>query len=167
LAGVLAGRVDKRRLVMVTQSAALVLACALGVLVTLDRVTVPGVAVFAFCLGVVGAVDLPTRQAFIVEMVGPDDLSGAIALNASVFSRAGVVAPRIAALVVGVGGEGPCCVINGISSGALLWALRGMRFPPSAPAAEPPQRGGLRSGLRYVRGHRTARALLVALGVVS
>lgn len=167
LAGVLADRMDKRRLVMVTQSTAMVLAFTLGVLVTLDRVTVAGVAVFAFLLGVVGAVDLPTRQAFIVEMVGPEDLSGAIALNASVFNSARVIGPAIAGALVALVGEGPCCMINGVSYGALLWALAGMRLPAAVAHGGRTIHGGLRSGLRYVRHHPTARALLLALGVVS
>ena len=100
LAGVVADRVNKWRLILFTQSAAMLLALALGVLVAAGVATVPLVTVFACALGAVGAVDLPTRQAFIVEMVGSEDLPSAIAMNASIFSTARVIGPAIAGSMV-------------------------------------------------------------------
>src|SRR5262249_30799386 len=99
-AGVVADRMDKRRLIYVTQSLAMLLAFALGLLVVNDLVTVPVVAGMAFLTGLVGAFDLPTRQSFMVDLVGAEDLPGAIAFNASVFNTARVVGPAVAGTVV-------------------------------------------------------------------
>jgi MFS family permease len=167
VAGVIADRVDKWRLILVTQSTAMVLAIVLGTLVALGWVTVPLVAAFACVLGAVGAFDLPTRQAFIVEMVGPEDLPGAIALNASIFNTARVVGPAIAGGLVATAGEAPCFFLNGASYLAVLWALAGMRLDGRrAPVARAEGRD-LRAGLRYVRQQPAQAALLLALGLVS
>jgi MFS family permease len=167
VAGVLADRVDKWRLIMATQSAAMVLALLMGILVASGLATVPLVAVFASVLGTVGAFDLPTRQSFLVEMVGPEDLPGAIALNASIFNTARVVGPAIAGGLVATVGEGPCFFLNSVSYLAVLWALAGMRLDARRrPVA---RHGGraLRAGLRYVRQQPAQAALLLALGLVS
>src|SRR5262249_55008371 len=100
LAGVVADRMSKHRLILVTQTTAMLLAFVQGPVVATDFVTVPIVAGLAFLVGVVGAFDLPTRQSFIVDMVGPEDLPSAIAMNASVFNTARVVGPAIAGLLV-------------------------------------------------------------------
>jgi MFS family permease len=167
VAGVVADRVDKWRLIMATQSAAMVLALLMGILVASGLATVPLVAVFASVLGTVGAFDLPTRQSFLVEMVGPEDLPGAIALNASIFNTARVVGPAIAGGLVATVGEGPCFFLNSVSYLAVLWALAGMRLDARRrPVA---RHGGraLRAGLRYVRQQPAQAALLLALGLVS
>ena len=151
-AGVLADRVSRHRLVMVTQSAAMLLAVTLGVLVVTDRATVPLVGIFAFTLGVVGAVDLPTRQAFLVEMVGPRDLSSAIALNASIFNAARIVGPAIAGGLVATVGEASCFFLNGASYLAVLSPLASMRFPPAVDRPAPAsRRAALGEGFRYVQ----------------
>jgi MFS family permease len=100
VAGVIADRVPKLRLILLTQTLSMLLAFALGALVAAHLVTVPVVAAFAMSLGVVGAFDLPTRQAFLVDMVGGEDLPSAIAMNASIFNTARVVGPAIAGTVV-------------------------------------------------------------------
>lgn len=166
LAGVIADRVSKRNLILLTQTSAMLLAFTLGTLVALDVATVPLVAVMAACLGVIGAFDLPTRQAFLVEMVGPQDLASAIALNASIFNTARVVGPAIAGSLVGTIGEAPCFFLNGASYLAVVWALVGIPAREPRPSAAS-DRGDLFSGLRYVRRQRALSALLVALGVVS
>src|SRR5262249_30238766 len=85
LPGVVADRMDKRTLILVTQTLMMLLAAAQGLVVVTDVATVPIIAAMSFCMGVLGAFDLPTRQSFIVELVGAEDLSAAIAFNASVF----------------------------------------------------------------------------------
>jgi MFS family permease len=166
VAGVIADRVSKRNLIILTQTSAMVLALTLGTLVALDLATVPLVAVMAAGLGIIGAFDLPTRQAFLVEMVGPQDLGSAIALNASIFNTARVVGPAIAGSLVGTIGEAPCFFLNGVSYLGVLWALVGIPARPPKPSATS-ERGDFVSGLRYVRRQRALAALLVALGVVS
>jgi predicted MFS family arabinose efflux permease len=167
LAGVVADRMNKQRLIMITQTILLILTSIQGVLVVTDVVTVPIVGAMAFLVGCAGAFDLPTRQSFVVEMVGSDDLPAAIAFNASVFNTARVVGPAIAGIVVATAGEGPCFFLNSASYVAALWAIGGMRFdrPPSRPVAGRPT--GIRSGLGYVRRRPVIAALLLALGAVS
>jgi MFS family permease len=167
VAGVVADRVDKWRFIIGTQSAAMVLALLLGTLVAAGWGTVPLVAVFAGALGTVGAFDLPTRQSFIVEMVGPDDLPSAIALNASIFNTARVVGPALAGVLVATVGEAPCFFLNGASYLAVLWALAGMRLDARRPPIARHASRALRAGLRYVRRQPAQAALLLALGLVS
>src|SRR5262249_54070479 len=148
VAGVIADRVPKLRLILLTQTLSMLLAFALGALVAVRLVTVGVVAAFAMGLGIVGAFDLPTRQAFLVEMVGADDLPSAIAMNASIFNTARVVGPAIAGTVVAVAGEASCFLLNGASYLAVLWALLTLDLPPAVLAATEGPRPGLVSGLR-------------------
>ena len=167
VAGVIADRVPKLRLILVTQTLSMLLAFALGALVAAHLVTVPLVAAFAMGLGVVGAFDLPTRQAFLVEMVGAQDLPSAIAMNASIFNTARVVGPAIAGTIVAFAGEAPCFFLNGASYLAVLWALLTLDLPPDVRAATEGPRPGFLSGLRYVRNEPVQLSLLIALGAVS
>ena len=168
LAGVIADRIDKRRLILVTQSLAMLLAFVQGVIVVSQVATVPIVAGMAFLVGLVGAFDLPIRQSFIMELVGVDDLPAAIAFNASVFNTARVVGPAVAGVIVATAGEGPCFFLNGVSYLAALWAIGGMTARGIARARSAGGRAsGIRSGLAYVRRRPVVAALLLALGVVS
>ena len=167
LAGVVADRVDKQRLIMITQTLLLVLTAIQGLLVVTDNITVPIVAEMAFLVGCAGAFDLPTRQSFIVDLVGAEDLPAAIAFNASVFNTARVVGPAIAGVVVATAGEGPCFFLNSASYLAALWAIGGMRFVGPRPVPATGRRSDVRSGLGYVRRRPVIAALLLALGAVS
>ena len=167
VAGVVADRFDKRRLILLTQSLAMLLAIVQGLVVVAGVATVPIVAALAFLMGAIGAFDLPTRQSFMIELVGPEDLPGAIAFNASVFNTARVVGPAIAGVVVATVGEGPCFLLNGVSYVAALWAILGMRFDQPRRAVATGRGSGLRSGLAYVRHRPVLAALLGTLGVVS
>lgn len=167
VAGAVVDRVDKFRLILATQSAAMVLAFALAALSWGDLVSVPVVAVLGALLGVVGAFDLPARQSFLVDLVGPDDLPSAIALNATTFNTARVVGPAVAGVLVGSVGETPCFFVNGVSYLAALWALWGMDLPRWVPRPGAAEGRSLRSGLRYVWSQPTMRALLLSLGCVS
>ncbi len=167
IAGVVADRVNKWRLILCTQAAAMILAVLLGTLAALGLATVPIVALLACALGTVGAFDLPTRQAFLVEMVGPEDLPSAIAMNASIFNTARVVGPAIAGVLVATAGEAACFLLNGASYLAVLWALAGMRLGGRPRPVGRTAGRDLRAGLRYVRGQPAQGALLLALGLVS
>jgi predicted MFS family arabinose efflux permease len=166
-AGVVADRMSKQRLVLVTQTLLMLLAFAQGTVVATGVVTVPIIAGLAFCAGVAGAFDLPTRQSFLVEMVGAEDLPGAIALNASVFNTARVVGPAVAGMLVGVVGEAPCFYLNAVSYLAAIWAIAGMRLPPYRAPATTGGARGIRSGLAYVWRRPALAGLLGALGFVS
>jgi MFS family permease len=167
LAGVAADRFSRFRLIMATQLSAMLVAFGLGTLTALHLATVPLVVVFAFVQGTIGAFDLPIRQAFVTDMVGRDDLSSAVAMNATIFNGARVVGPAVAGLMVGRLGEAPCFFLNGVSYLALVWALLGMRLPARDGAAVGGPGSGLRAGLAYVRRRPELAALLMALGVVS
>jgi hypothetical protein len=166
--GVVADRMDKRKLNLVTQTLMMLLAAAQGLVVVTDLVTVPIVAGMAFCMGMLGAFDLPTRQSFMVELVGGDDLPAAIAFNASVFNTARVVGPAVAGVVVANAGEGPVllperCQLRRRDLGDRRHALR--RAAPGRRRGR--QATGLRSGFGYIRRRPVLAMLLGTLGVVS
>lgn len=167
-AGVIADRHDKRRVVIVTQSLQMLQAFALGALVWSGHATVGGVIGLAVFLGVVAAFDIPTRQAFIVEMVGKEDLMNAIALNTSVFNLSRIVGPAVAGVLIGSVGVAACFFLNGVSYLAVLAGLLAMRLPPHAP---PSIAGSVREGLRevvaYLKSDRRAATLVILTAVVS
>jgi MFS family permease len=150
--GLLADRFPKRRLLIVTQ--ALMALPALGLFaVTGAGVVAPWMVYLAvFAMGAVNAVDNPTRQSFVIEMVGPDRVVNAVSLNSVIVQSARIVGPAIAGLLIAAFGVGPCFAVNALTFGAMIAAL--WRMDPAqlgaAPAAgrEP---GAIRAGLRYVR----------------
>src|SRR6266849_9354518 len=167
LAGVVADRLPRRRVLLVTQALLGLLALALGVLVWTGAVTVPLVVLFAGGVGLVSALDVPTRQSFLVEMTSAEDLPNAIALNSSIFNGARLVGPALAGSLVAALGEAPCFFLNAASYAAVLAALALMRLPPvDRPRGAHPLDAGFLSGLRYVWGVPVLRNLLLLLGVV-
>ncbi|QAZ67649.1 MFS transporter [Solidesulfovibrio carbinolicus] len=166
--GCLADRGNKRRILILAQAAAMVQALTLAWLALSGTAVLWQVVGLAAFLGLVNAVEMPTRQAFVVDMVGRDDLHNAIALNSSMFNSARVLGPALAGLLVAALGEGWCFFLNGVSYLAVIAALAAMRLPPAAPlAACPPAVGAIRQGLAYAYGDEKIRAILSALVVVS
>ena len=167
-AGVLADRFPKRRILLCTQSAAMLLAVVLGLLTSLHLVALWHVLVLATLLGLVNALDMPTRQAFVGEMVGKEHLASAIALNASLFNAARVVGPAIAGLLIGWLGVTPLFWLNAASFSAVLVALSRMDV---APPARRVRHGGMNAelleGLRYVRRTPVILLIMVMIGVVG
>ncbi|GGS72757.1 MFS transporter [Planobispora rosea] len=150
--GMLADRYPKRKLLFVAQSLLGLLALTMGVLTVTGVVQVWHVWVMAFALGLIACVEVPTRQAFVVEMVGRKDLPNAIALNASSFNLARVVGPAVAGVLISVlGGTGPIFLVNAVSFVAVLGGLVMMRASElTTPEPVPREKGQLREGLRYV-----------------
>ncbi|MEU0572195.1 MFS transporter [Nonomuraea sp. NPDC005983] len=150
--GVLADRYPKRPILIVAQSLMAVLALTMAVLTITGSAQVWHVYVMAFTLGVISCVEVPTRQAFVVEMVGRRDLSNAIALNSSSFNLARVVGPAIAGVLISLlGSTGPIFLINGLTFAAVISSLVFMRKSELNPAERVPRaKGQLREGLRYV-----------------
>jgi MFS family permease len=166
--GVIADRYSKRRVLMITQVAMGVLALILGVLALTGTAQVWHVYALAFGLGLATVVDNPTRQSFVVEMVGKSDLPNAIALNAATFNGARIVGPAIAGLAIAVMGTGPVFMVNAASFGAALLGLRAMRERDLHTAEPVPRaKGQLREGLRYVRGRRDLVLVLVLVGFLA
>jgi MFS family permease len=166
--GVVADRVPRRRLLMITQSSSALCALGLGTLVALDVVRPWHVAGFAALSGIANAFDMPARQAFVVEMVGQDDLMNAIALNSSVFHAARIIGPSIAGLLVAAVGMAVCFFLNGLSFVAVIAALAAMRLP--APRAAPPK-GSVWShiveGVRYVGRDRLVGGVMLLIASFS
>ncbi|MGQ9875054.1 MAG: MFS transporter [Chloroflexus sp.] len=165
-AGTVADRFPKRRILLVTQSVAMILAATLAGLTLTGTVHISHVLILAFLLGCVNAFDAPTRQAFTVEMVGREDLLNAIALNSSIFNGARTMGPAVAGIVVAWIGEGPAFLFNALSFGAVLASLSLMQL--DAHQANGMQRGNmLRVGLQYIASEPSVRALLLRAGAVS
>jgi MFS family permease len=169
-AGVWADRGNRRRIVIATQALAMVQALLLAALVLSGRVSVGHLLALSIFLGLVNGVDIPTRQAFLVEMVpGREDLANAIALNSSVFNAARLVGPAVAGLMIGLVGEGMVFLLNGLSYVAVIGALHAMRLGPRAQAgrATEPMGRRLAEGFRYAFGFPPIRALIFLVAVVS
>jgi MFS family permease len=151
-----------------TQTASMLLALALALFTLTGRVTVNWVITIAALLGVVNAIDIPTRQAFVVDMVAREDLMNAIALNSSMFNGARVIGPAVAGILVAAIGEGWCFFANGASYIAVIIGLVMMRTPRRQRSADQPSAlEQIKEGFTFVRSARPIVALLVLLGVVS
>jgi len=167
-AGVVADRIDKRRTVVITQALLMLQAFALAALVWTRTVTVESVMALAAFLGIVNAFDIPTRQSFLVEMVGKDDLMSAIALNSSVFNATRVFGPAVAGVLIGSVGIAWCFFLNGVSYLAVIAGLLLMRLPPRV--RQPPG-GSIWAGFReivaFIRADRRVSALVVLTALFS
>jgi MFS family permease len=147
IGGVIADRIAKRRLLVLTQGLSSLSAAGLGAVVLSGVVELWMVYVLAFTLGIAGSIDNPTRQTFVLEMVGRDQLTNALALNSSLINAARVVGPAIAGALIVTVGIGWCFVINAVSYLAVITALYMMRIDELASAPlQPRRRGQLREG---------------------
>jgi MFS family permease len=164
--GVVADRYPKRRTLVAVQSVMGVLALALGVLTATGAVQLWHVYVLAGLLGLVTAVDTPVRQAFVAEMVEPDDIANAVALNSAIFNMARIVGPALAGVLVGAVGVTPVFFGNAVSYLAVLLGLLAMD-DRALRSTGLQARGTVREGLRYVRGRRDLVLLMVLSGMVA
>jgi MFS family permease len=150
--GVIADRFPKRRLLLATQTVAMTQALVLGLLVITGTVELWMVFAMAAVFGLVTAVDNPARQTFVLEMVGPANLTNAITLNSVVVNAARVVGPALAGVLIAVVGIGICFVLNAASYVAVILALLLMRTSDLNPApTQERAKGQLREGFAYVR----------------
>jgi MFS family permease len=166
-AGAVADRIPRRRLMMMTQSAMMVLAFILALLAATRTLQVWHIAVLAFMLGVANSFDAPARQSLAVEMVEDRrDLQNAIALNSTMFNLARVVGPAIGGFVLAELGATWCFALNGLSFVAVLIALLGMRLPDAVNASRTERlTAQIGTGLRYVWGHAEVRAIVAMVGI--
>jgi MFS family permease len=168
IGGIVADRMNRQRVVIGTQIASMILALILALLTLTGRVQVWHIFVLAALLGVVNAFDIPGRQAFLVDMVGKEDLMNAIALNSSMFNGARVVGPAIAGILVAQIGEGWCFFANGVSYIAVIIGLLMMRVPrPAYRASSASPWAHMVEGFRFVVRTAPIRAILLLLGLVS
>jgi|HubBroStandDraft_6_1064221.scaffolds.fasta_scaffold04860_7 MFS family permease len=166
--GMAADRWDRRSIVVATQSTSMILAFVLAFLTLSGRIRVWEVIVLAALMGVVNAFDIPARQAFLVDMVGRENLINAIALNSSMFNGARVIGPSIAGILVAKYGEGWCFFANAVSYIAVIAGLLMMRVSRAATqahSASPFEH--IAEGFRFVSNTAPIRVILMLLGLVS
>jgi MFS family permease len=167
--GLVADRLSRRSILVVTQASAMTLAFVLAGLTLGGVVKVGHVMILATLLGVVNSFDIPARQSFVVEMVGRDDLMNAVALNSSMVTGARILGPAVAGFAVRAFGEGYCFLLNGMSFVAVIAGLLAMRDLPLPVPAGPGEPTLLRlaEGFRFVSTEKRVRALLVLFGVTA
>ncbi len=168
-AGVVTDRVNRRRLLLVTQSLAMLQAFGLAALVWSGHVRIWQLVLFNFSLSAINAFDMTARQTFLGEMLDDrDDLANAIALNSAMVNGARLFGPTLAALLIASTGESGCFFLNGISFLAVLLALVAMRLPhrPRSSVRMPILRG-LREGFAFVVANAPVRIILVLVSAVS
>jgi MFS family permease len=166
--GVISDRMSRRTLMIITQTAMMILAFALAAL-TFARLIQPWhIIVLAFLLGVANAFDAPARQSFVLEMVPREDMTNAIALNSTMFNSATAVGPAVAGLTYAVLGPAWCFTINAFSFIAVIVALALMDIEPHPRRAQATSAlAELAEGLRYVRSHSAIRTLILTASVTS
>ncbi len=168
VAGVIADRLPKRRLIIATQTALMLQAFVLALLAWLGHVRYWHVAVLATCYGLANTLDMPARQSFIVEMTSKEDLTNAIALNSAMFNGARMVGPAVAGLLVDRFGVAPAFGLNGLSFVAVILALTAMRNDGLPREREGTTvRQDIAAGLRYAVGTPLVALILSLLFVVS
>jgi MFS family permease len=165
-AGVVADRMPKRRLLLLTQTAMMSLALILAADMFLGTTQWWHIAVLAFLLGTANAFDAPARQAFVVEMVGRRELMNAIALNSAMFNSARIIGPALAGVTLAAVGAAWCFVLNGVSFLAVIAGLALMDVRPyiGAPSTESPIRQ-IREGISYMWHHPAVRPLITLVAV--
>ncbi len=167
-AGVIVDRVPKRRLLLITQTGAMLLAFLLSLDVFAGTVQAWHIPIFSFLLGMVNTFDAPTRQAFVVEMVGREDLMNAIALNSAVFNSARIIGPTLAGIALAVVGSAWCFFLNGVSFLAVIAGLWLMQVKPFvAPSRKGSSFAQLREGLAYIAHHQSIRSLMALVAVAN
>lgn len=170
LGGVFADRRSKRPILLVTQTIAALQALTLGILTITGAVTVYHVMAMAALLGFTNAFDIPTRQSFVVELVGRDDLMNGIAFNSATFNTARIIGPAVGGLLIAWVGTGPVFLINSASYIAVIAALLLIR---ESELASPPEKArvgiwdGLKEGLSYVRANPLVRTSVLLVGAVA
>jgi MFS family permease len=166
--GVIADRLPRRKLLVVTQTSMMILAFILAVLTFTNMVLPWHIIVLAFMLGIANAFDAPARTSFVLELVSREDMTNAIALNSTMFNIGTVVGPSVAGLTYAAFGPGWCFTLNGISFVAVIVALLLMRInlEPQLPR-QTRALAELGEGIRYVLKNRMIISLIGSVGIVS
>jgi predicted MFS family arabinose efflux permease len=165
LGGVLADRIERRRLMLVTQTAQLLLAFLLGGLTLAGVVRVEHIMVIAFLNGLVNAINTPVRQGIISDLVPRDDLQNAIAVNSAQFQTSQLLGPAIAGVMVATIGAGWAFMINGLSFVAVIISLVLLRLPPWKAPAKVPMWHSAKEGIAFVFRHEVMATLVLMAAV--
>jgi MFS family permease len=168
-AGVWVDRLNRHRVLVITQALAMLQSLALAGLALGNVITVTHIIFLSAFQGVINAFDMPTRQAFVVQMVEEkQELGNAIALNSSMVNMARLIGPSLAGIIIAAFGEGYCFLIDGLSYLAVIASLKAMRdLPPQLFSKRTRLLHELREGWRYVARFAPARAILLLLALVS
>ncbi|HEX9204335.1 MAG TPA: MFS transporter, partial [Candidatus Deferrimicrobiaceae bacterium] len=164
-AGAIADRFEKRRVIFWCQASMMALAFTLAFLCWTGAVRLWHVLLLAFLLGAAQALDTPARQAFVVELVGKEDLSNAIALNSGIFHGARVLGPAAAGILVAVSGVTGAFFLNGVSFVAVLLCLFLMDTALIRRTGTADSAGDLLGGVKYLREHRVPRAVVILISL--
>jgi MFS family permease len=168
LSGVISDWLPRRNLILVTELVLMLQALAMALLTLLGVIQAWQVVVLSFVQGAAAALEQPARLAFVVDTVGKEDLTNAVALNSSAYNVARIIGPAIAGVLVAWVGEAGCFYINGLSYGAVILALLAIRLPRQARPKERLQvAGSLMSGLKYTWNTKTIRSLMIIVAISS
>jgi predicted MFS family arabinose efflux permease len=166
-AGVIAEKLNKRNLLVVTQISAMLLAFTLAALTQWNAITVHYLMAIALLLGTVNAFDAPTRQSFVIEMVGREDLPNAIALNSAMFNGARILGPAVAGIAIAAVGIAGTFFLNGLSFIAVIIGLLLMQIDSGGSPTQSAGWQAIKEGLHFIQGSRMVTALLALTAVVS
>lgn len=163
--GVLVDRFSKKNVLIFTQVASLVLAFVLGLLTVADMVTVLYICILSFLLGVINAIDMPARQAYMSEIVDQENLSSAIALNAGMYNAARVIGPLIAGILIGLIGAGGAFIVNALSFIPPTITLLLMHPKEHKNKDHPHPIAAIKEGVSYSYNHNIIRDLMIFAGL--
>jgi len=169
VAGVMADRWNRYRILLVTQTLSMLQALLLAILFFTGHIGIPNIILLAVFLGLINAFDMPTRQSFVISLVeNKKDLSNAIALNSMMFNSARLIGPAVAGIIIAASNEGVCFAINTVSFLFVIASLLMMKITPTK--ANPARKHILlefREGLAHVSGSAPLKYLLLLLALVS
>lgn len=168
-AGVIIDKIPKKSLLIITQSSSMIITLVLSILVKSGHIQYWHILVMSTLLGIVNALDMPTRQAFIIELVKKEDLMNAIALNSTLFNLARIIGPALAGIVMGQLGIFYCFLINSISYAAVLISLIFIK-PDAVEMENQPKENVLKDigeGLRYILNHKQILYCILLVGIIG
>lgn len=166
-AGLLADRFNKRNILVITQTTSMILAFILAILTHWHIVTIYHIIALGFMLGTVNAFDAPTRQSFVTDMVGKDDLINAITLNSAMFNGARIIGPAIAGVAIAAVGVAGAFTLNGISFVAVIIGLLMMNMSQLHTTHRNRSANSFSEGFKYVSTNKLIGALLILTSIVS
>jgi MFS family permease len=169
VAGVMADRWNRYRIILATQTLSMLQALLLAILFFTGHISIPNIILLAVFLGLINAFDMPTRQSFVIAMVeNKEDLSNAIALNSMMFNSARLIGPAIAGIIIAASNEGVCFAINAVSFLFVIASLLMMKITPTK--VNPDRKHILlefREGLAHVSSFTPLKYLILLLALVS
>lgn len=168
LAGVLSDRFSRKKLIIISEAVLMLQALIMALLIWFDLIQVWHVIILSLILGTASALEQPARLAFVVDVVGKEDLSNAVALNSSATNAARIIGPAIAGVIIASIGEAMCFFINGVSYLAVILALVVIHIPRETKNTGALKVGGsLKDGFLYLRDNRVIQGLLLIVSIAS